>query len=300
MLKLPHMKFVEFGTKDGLALPGLLYQAKDSKKIAIYLHGNGSSSVFYDQTENRDLPIELNKKGISLLRFNNRGAHIIKKLNVKTANVVDRKRFGCAYEKIKECVLDIDAAVAFLQKLGYQEFYLIGASTGANKICVYNFYRLKNIFKKYILIAGGDDTGIYYSLLGKDRFYRLLEISKRKINTGQGENLIKQLLPDEIFSYQAFYDIANPDGDYNCFPFSEVLTNTKLSTKSIFRYFKSIKKPSLVIYGNNDEYAWGDIHKVIKILKTYQPDFKYITVKNADHGFTGRKKELAGEISNWI
>lgn len=294
------MKFVEFDTKDGLTLPGLLYQAKGSKKIAIFLHGNGSSSVFYDESENKDLPTELNKKRISLLRFNNRGAHIIKKLNVRKTDGVDRKKFGCAYERIRDCVLDIDAAVGFLQKFGYKEFYLIGASTGANKICVYNFYRPKNIFKKYILIAGGDDTGIYYSLLGKDNFYRLLEISKRKINTGQGENLIKQLLPDEIFSYQSFYDIANPDGDYNCFPFSEVLTKTKLSTEPVFRYFQLIKKPSLVIYGDNDEYAWGNIHKVLKILKTYQPDFNYISVKNADHGFTGRKKELAGEISNWI
>lgn len=300
MLKLPHMKFVEFGTKDGLTLPGLLYQAKDSKKIAIFLHGNGSSSVFYDESENKDLPIELNKKRISLLKFNNRGAHIIKKLNVKKTEEVDRKKFGCAYERIRDCVLDIDAAVGFLQKFGYKEFYLIGASTGANKICVYNFYRPKNIFKKYILIAGGDDTGIYYSLLGKAKFYRLLEISKRKIKNGQGEDIIKQLLPDKIFSYQAFYDIANPDGDYNCFPFSEVLTKTKLSTKSIFRYYKSIKKPTLVIYGDSDEYAARNIHKVLKILKTYQPDFKYITVKNADHGFTGRKKKLAGEISNWI
>ena len=300
MLKLQYMKFIEFDTSDGLTLPGLLYEAKDSRKVAIFLHGNGSSSVFYDENENKDLPNELNKKGISLLMFNNRGAHIIKKLNVKNGDEIERKRFGCAYEKIKDCVLDIDAAVKFLQKLGYKEFYLIGASTGANKICVYNFYKSKNVFKKYILIAGGDDTGIYYSILGKDKFFKLLKTSKEKIEKGEGEELIKELLPDEIFSYAGFYDIANPDGDYNCFPFSEVLTKTKLSTKPLFRYFKSIEKPSLVIYGNNDEYAWGDISKIVKILKSYQPNLEYRTIENADHGFTGKKNELAKTISDWI
>jgi len=294
------MNFVEFDTDDGLTLPGLLYEAKGSKKIAVFLHGNGSSSVFYDENENKDLPNELNKKGVSLLMFNNRGAHIIKKLNVKNGDEIERKRFGCAYEKIKDCVLDIDAAIKFLQKLGYKEFYLIGASTGANKICVYNFYKPENVFKKYILIAGGDDTGIYYSVLGKEKFFRLLKTSREKIKEDKGEELIKELLPDEIFSYTGFYDIANPDGDYNCFPFSEVLTKIKLSTKPLFRYFKSIEKPSLVIYGDSDEYVWGDISKIIKILKSYRPNFDYQTIENADHGFTGKKSELAKIISDWI
>lgn len=294
------MKFIEFETEDGLTLPSLLYEVKNSKKVAIYLHGNGSSSVFYDESEHRDIPEELNKKGISFLKFNNRGAHIIKKLNVKNGDEVERKKFGCAYEKIKDCVSDIDGAVEFLKKLGYSEFYLVGASTGANKICVYDHYKPNNIFSKYILLCGGDDTGIYYSVLGKEKFFRLLKESKENIRDGKGEDLIKELLPDEIFSYVGYHDIANPDGDYNCFPFSEVLTKTKLSTKPLFRYFSGIKKPSLVIYGEDDEYAWGDINKVIKILKSYQPSFEYKTINGADHGFTGKKKELAKLISSWV
>ena len=294
------MEFVEFETEDGLTLPGLLYKAKGSKKVAIYIHGNGSSSIFYDESEHRDLPKELNNKEISFLKFNNRGAHIIKKLNVKVGENVERKKFGCAYEKIKDCVLDIDAALKFLQKLGYTEFYLIGASTGANKICVYNHYRPNNVFSKHILLCGGDDTGIYYSVLGKERFFSLLNESKEKINKRKGEELIKELLPDEIFSYKGFYDIANPDGDYNCFPFSEALNKAKLSTKPVFRYFKSIKKPSLVVYGENDEYAWGDISKVVDILRSHQPSFDYRIIKGADHGFTEKKSELAKIISDWI
>lgn len=294
------MNFVEFDTDDGLTLPGLLYEAKGSKKVAVFLHGNGSSSVFYDENENKNLPNELNKKGVSLLKFNNRGAHIIKKLDVKKGDEVERKKFGCAFEKIKDCVLDIDGAVKFLQKLGYTEFYLIGTSIGTNKICVYDHYKPKNVFKKYILLCGGDDTGIYYSVLGKEKFFKLLKESERKIKKGKGEDLIKELLPDEIFSYFGFYDIANPDGDYNCFPFLEVLTKTKLSTKPLFRYFSGIKKPSLVIYGENDEYAWGNINKVINILKSYQLEFEYRSIKGADHGFVGKKKELAKVISDWI
>lgn len=294
------MNHVEFDTEDGLRLPGLLYEVKGSKKVAIYLHGNGSSSIFYGVNENQDLPNALNKKGVSLLKFNNRGAHIIKKLNVRTGDEVERKNFGCAYEKIKDCIFDIDGAIKFLQGLGYKEFYLIGASTGANKICVYNYYKPKNVFSKYILLCGGDDMGSYYSSLGKQKFFKLLKASKEKIKKGKGNELMKELLPDEIFAYQGFYDTINPDGDYNCFPFLEALGKAKLSTKPLFRYFKTINKPSLVVYGENDEYAYGDVLKVVDILKSHQPDFNYKIIKDTDHGFTGKKQELSKIISDWI
>jgi pimeloyl-ACP methyl ester carboxylesterase len=294
-------KFVDFKTSDGLNLPGLLYEAKGSKKVVIYLHGNGSSSVFYGEKEYRDLPEALNKKNISILKFNNRGANIIKKFTVRKNGTEERVPYGMAYEKIKECVFDIDGAVKFLQKLGYKEFYLAGASTGANKICVYDHFKPKNVFKKYILICGGDDTGIYYSLLGDKKFFKILAKAREKIDKGKGLEIAPEILPiGEVFSYQGFYDIANPDGDYNCFPFSEAFGLAKISTKPLFRYFGKIKKSSIVIYGEKDEYAWSDINKVVTTLKKYQPNFKYEVIESADHRFTGKQKELAKMITDWI
>lgn len=291
-------KLVEFDTEDGLTLPGLLYEAKNSKKIAIFLHGNGSSSVFYGKSKYKDLPEELNNKNISLLKFNNRGANVIKRLDVKKNGDVERKRFGCAYEIIKECVFDIDGALKFVKSLGYEEFYLIGVSTGANKICVYNHFKPENEFSKYALICGGDDTGIYHNILGTKTFFEILEKSKYKNENGEGEEISPELLKfNEIFSYQGFYDIANPDGDYNCFPFSEALGVAKLSTKPLFRYYKEINKPSTVIYGDNDEYAYGQSSKLVKILSLLKPEFKYEVIKGADHGFTGKQNELATLIS---
>lgn len=267
----------------------------------IHLHGNGSSSVFYHDDELREFAEVLKKAGISLLTFNNRGAHYIKKLDVeKKDGTSDRKRFGMAYEIIKECVFDIDAAIAFLERKGYREFYLIGHSTGANKICVYNYYKPKNKISKYILAGGGDDTGLYYDELGKDKFMKLLKEAKRKIKQGKGEDIICGLLPNEIFSYQGFYDIANPDGDYNTFPFLEAMNKAKLSTKPLFAYFNSIKKPTFAVYGENDEYQYGDVARVVNILKKQRPDFSYKIIKDADHGFTGKQKELAETVVNWL
>ncbi|MEK7542959.1 MAG: DUF1749 domain-containing protein [Patescibacteria group bacterium] len=293
-------EFIEFQTKDGLTLPGLLYKAKKRRAVAIFLHGNGSSSVFYNEAKNRILASALAEKNISTLYFNNRGAHIIKNLHVRHGKKDERKRFGMAYEKIKGCVADIDGTVSFLKKRGYREFYLMGASTGANKICVYNFYKPKNDIKKYILLCGGDDTGIYYDILGKSRFWKLLSEAKKKIKAGRGGEIIKEILPDNIFSYTGFYDIANPDGDYNVFPFYEVLRKERLSKKPLFRYFKSIKKRALVVYGDKDEYAWGNVPKIVEILKRYQLKLDYRIIKGADHGFKGHEKQLAKMIADWL
>ncbi len=293
-------KLVQIKTGDGPILPGLLYETPRSKKVAIHLHGNGSTSVFYHDDQRDEQAKALSKKGISFLLFNNRGAHLIKKLDVAERGKKKRKRFGMAYERIKDCLKDIDGAIKYLEKLGYRKFYLIGESTGANKICVYHYYKPKNKVSKYILLSGGDDTGIYYNMLGRKKFFKLLKESKEKIKKGKGEEIITDLLPEEIFSYISFYDIANPNGDYNVFPFLEQIKNLKLSKKSLFRHFKSINKPALVVYGEKDEYGWGNIPKLVDILKKHKPEFKYKIVKGADHGFSKHQKQLSKIISSWL
>jgi pimeloyl-ACP methyl ester carboxylesterase len=292
--------FVQITTTDGLTLPGLFYEAPHSQKAMIYLHGNGSSSVFYSDDERLELAKSLNKKGISLLMFNNRGAHYIKKLHVTKNGEEESKYFGMAYEKIKECIEDIDGAVAFLKTKEYKTFYLIGESTGANKICVYHFYKPTNEISKYILVSGGDDTGIYYDYLGKKKFYKLLREAEEKIKKHEGEDLIKELLPDEFFSYQAFYDTCNPDGDYNVFPYVEEIKKIKLSTKPLFRHAQSIGKPTLVIYGEKDQYALGGGRKSAEILKKYCPNFTYENIKDADHALTFHQKEYAKIVTDWL
>jgi pimeloyl-ACP methyl ester carboxylesterase len=294
-------RLVEFTTKDGLELPGFLFGTKKPDEAAIFLHGNGSSSVFYHQESKKPLAEALNKKGIALLYFNNRGAHYIKKLSQTRGQKAIRKKYGMAYEKIKECVFDIDGAIAFLKKQGYKKFYLIGSSTGANKICVYNYYKPKNTVSKYILLGPGDDTGFYYDLAGKEKFWKLLDKAKDKIKKRRGGEIIPELLAhDLIFSYQGFYDIANPDGDYNVFPFLEVMKNLKISKKKLFRHFKSIKKSTFVVFGSEDEFVWGDVLRCVEIMKKYQPDLSYEIIPGANHSFSEHREKLAEMIVNWL
>ena len=52
--------------------------------------------------------------------FNNRGAHYIKKLNVIRKSSTKRRRYGMSYEKIKDCIKDINGAIKYLEKMAIE------------------------------------------------------------------------------------------------------------------------------------------------------------------------------------
>lgn len=78
-LKIINTKLVQFESTDGLLLPGLIFEPeKKSNKVAINLHGSGSSSVFYSLERADNFAKYLNKNGIAFFTFNNRGRIILR------------------------------------------------------------------------------------------------------------------------------------------------------------------------------------------------------------------------------
>ena len=285
----------------------MLFEADRSDAVAIYLHGNGNTSVFSSVRETNATAEALTKEGIAYFPFDNRGAHLLNKLNVVMSNGrIERRRYGCAYELISECVHDIDGAIKYLQELGYTTFYLIGASTGANKIWVYNHYKPDNAVSKYVLLGGGDDLGSGYHELGKEAFQDILHSAKTAVQEQQGEQPAASALTKTYgipFTQQSAWDTLNPDGDYNIFPFNEYLNDLRLSTKPLFGYFSEITKPYLAVYGAEDEYCYGDVPKIIEILKHHAnpvADAQFEIVEGADHGFTDHEDDVASMMAKFL
>src|SRR3989338_2367551 len=203
-----NLRLISFESTDRLQLPGLLYESnKKTTEIAVYLHGNGSSSVFYGDYKMNLFGERLVERGVSFFPFNNRGAGWIKKLDKTVNGEKERVLYGMTYELIKECILDIDGAIKYLKGLGYVTFYLIGMSTGANKIAVYHYYKKNNPFSKYVLLSGGDDTGLYYQEFGKKKFFPVLQKCREQIKKGNGKKLVPSyILEEPLISYQSLYD----------------------------------------------------------------------------------------------
>ena len=287
----PACRLVRFEATDGVTLAGLLYEPRRaSTRVILWLHGGGGAS--FESRRTNLLASIFIAHGIAFFPFNNRGAGVVRR--------ADDDLGGSAFERVRDCVADIDGAIRELWRRGYRDITLAGHSTGANKIAVYDHYKPRNRAKRYVLLAGGDDTGLFYAAAGGRRFHALLTKAKAMIKSRRGDEIAPRIPGQTLLSWRALYDVAKPDGDYNVFPFLEAITGTKLSRRP-FRYLRAIRKPSLYIYGDRDEYCFDDVPRCVAILAQHVSDrAEVVVMRDADHGFSGRENELGELIANWI
>ena len=289
----PLGRLLRFDATDGAPLAGMLFEPRRrSSRVAIFLHGTGGASVFESKRTNA-LAAALAREGLAYFAFNNRGAHVVRRLG--------RDLGGMAFEKIRDCVFDIDGAVRELWSRGYRDITLVGHSTGANKVAVYDSVKRRNRVKRYVLLAGGDDTGMLYEQLGPRRFHASLMKARSMIHERRGGELVPRALSSLPMSWRSFYDMANPNGDYNVFPFLEVLRDVRLSRKPRFRHVRGIRKPAFYLYGEHDEYCYGDVPRCVAILsEVVGPRAELAIMRDADHGFSGMEAELGLILAQWI
>ena len=267
----PACRLVRFEATDGVGLAGVLYEPNGGRASArppviIWLHGTGGASVFESRRTNL-LAAEFLARGIAFFPFNNRGAHVVRRAGDGLG--------GAAFERIRDCVFDIDGVVRELRRRGYRDLFLAGHSTGANKVAVYDRLEPRNRIKRYILLAGGDDTALLHDA-------RLLSKARAMIRARRGHELMWSPLR-ELMSWRAYYDVANPRGDYNVFG-------------PPWRQIKRIRKPSLYIYGDRDEYE----PDIPALAKQVGPNAEIVVLEDTDHGFTGREGELGQLIADWL
>lgn len=290
----PECRLVRFEATDDVPLAGVLFEpARASKRAVIFLHGTGGSSVFESKRTNV-LAAELTRNGVAYFPFNNRGAQVMRRAGNDLG--------GFSYEKIRDCVHDIDGAVRELRRRGYRDLTLIGHSTGANKIAVYDHYKPGNPIKRYVLLGGGDDTGMLYEHLGPRRFAAALTKARERIRAKRGDELAPPSISKLPMSWRSFYDTANPDGDYNVFPFIEAMRGVRLSRRPRFRYVRAIRKPALFLYGEHDEYCIDSASRTVAVLADAlgaKRNVELAILAGADHGFSGKEAELAQVILEW-
>ena len=287
----PPCRLLRFDAADGIALSGLLFEPRRrTDRVAVFLHGTGGASVFNARRTNL-LASELTARRIAWFAFNNRGAHLMTKPDFGG---------GMAFERIRDCVHDIDGALAALRRAGYRDVTLVGHSTGANKIAVYDHYKRRHSARRYILLGGGDDTGLFYTQLGPRRFRTVLRQARQR-------RASRELVPRSVsrmpMSWRSLYDMINPDGDYNVFPFLESFGRAKLSRRALFRHVRGIRKPALFVYGEKDEYCSGSASRAVAALSDAvgpRSNFEFVIMKDARHGFGGHEAELGALIGGWI
>lgn len=296
-------EIIHFLATDSIALTGFLFEPTEkTNRIAIFLHGNGNSSALSSLSLSEEMINELHKERCAYLTFNNRGAGYMAKLH--NAEIGKKVWAGTAYEKIEECVADIDGAISFAASRGYTDITLIGLSSGANKACVYCYLKPAHSLNGVVLLAGGDDAALYRQWFGEEFVQKLADQAHTTEESGAGADLVPELAEkNNVMSYQSFYDIVNPDGLYNTFPFDEALGAKRFGTKELFREFSSITVPLCVLYGERDELCMYGAEKTLATLATFKPQSdtaEYYTIEGAEHSFGGYEREVGSRIANFI
>ncbi len=273
-------ELVRIKTKDGLELHGLLCEPGNTDKVLIHVHswiGNFYENRFLDFIAD-----EINNKGIAFLTFNNRGAGIITEF-IKNGKY---ERIGGSLEKFEECIIDIKAAINFLNKKGYKDIILQGHSLSCQKITYYKYKTKDKCVKALVLLEPVDDANCAKGMLGK-RYNESLKIAKDLLKKK------KKVVPEWMRFYplltpERFLQVSDPESTCGrIFDFSGEL-----------KEIKNVNCPVLAIFGSKDDYQKNP-EKALEILKNKAKcDIKLI--KNGNHWLKGHESELGKVITDWI
>ncbi len=281
---------IQVKTSDNKLLYGLYLRSPNSKTILVNIHGTASN--FYENYFIELLARKFIDKDVSLLSTNNRGAGVYDAY----------QETGAAVEKFEDCPIDIDTWTEFILKEGYQNIILSGHSLGTEKVVYYmNNGKFANKISSIILLAPADSYGSHHILDGKTN-PRLPQI---KSLLKKSENLIKQGKGDIFLSRDAYgsRDGIMPksaDSFINFLgPNSKVLESLPFKTKKLDFYSK-IKVPILVVIGDQEEYTAIPITEALKLMKQKNKNTQIFQIKDCDHDFQGKEKELINIILNFI
>ena len=292
------MELINFMATDGVNLEGILYKASSniSEKIILSVHGMTSNCF-----KKRDIEIakKANEKGIDYFVFNNRGSEIVKYIEKETEGQPAKELAGTAYEDVLEGYEDIVGAIIKLKELGYKNIYLQGHSLGCTKI-VYTYNELINNDEteileniKGVILLSLVDIPMALKVYLRDNFKQYLDYAEKL----EHENKIYEMMPRESFihpiSVKSFLRYARDNKDIDFANYGKDNELEKLN---------NIQVPLFMRWGNDNEMIIQQADElstmVNNIITNENKNIDYID--GANHSYTGKEKELAEQIVEFV
>ena len=279
-------------TKDKLRLDGLLFEPNKKSKIAV-LHIHGMAGNFYENFFLDSMAKEYTKAGYTFLTANNRGHDYIADIK-KEGSKEQFKRIGDTFEKIEDCILDINAWLKFLKTKGYKKFILQGHSLGTVKAVFYLSKRPNHPFSALVLASPPDMLGLVRIKAEKKNFKRDLAEAKRLISKNQADAFLSSKIWDSYYKSASSYLNFFADGaKTDVFP---------ILRDGGFKALESIKIPILAFYGGNDDAVVFSPHKDLEVIKKHikDPQSKTLIISDAPHSYFKHEKQVALTVVGWL
>lgn len=283
-------QFIRFTTEDALILQGIVYlPSHETKKAYLHIHGMGGN--FY---ENRFIDVMADRIagiGYAFASVNTRGHDTISDFPIK-GDKEEYKRIGDAFEVFEECVLDIRAAINYLEALGYQEIVLCGHSLGAVKVAYYLATSSDARISRLVLMSPPDMVGLAEA---DDTHGEFTDIAKQMVKDGKGE----ELLPNKLWggyylSAKTYLDLSSRDYPVDVFNLYDEAKSSALEKVAV---------PTLAFLGEHDDAVIGDPRHALEVIRQKMksvPSFEANIVESAPHSYFGREEQMTGMIVEWL
>jgi dienelactone hydrolase len=277
-----HVELVQTTTSDGLTLEGLFLphhspvpptQAIDG---VLFVHGSGGN--FY-RSAMVSWMARVRDAGFATAAFNTRGHDIV-------TSGVHGKLDGNAYDILDECRFDLDAAVTWLTKQGYQRIGLLGISLGADKVVYYQAHTQDPRVAGVIAFGPVRLSHSYFLASAAAQEHRHnYERAKELVEAGHPDELMPVDFPNvsSLFSAQVYIDRHGPTERYD---------PVTLGNK--------IKCPLLILAGTRENHPrHQDCARDMYNAMRDRSSAELVLVEGATHGFPGRDDEFVDAVLQW-
>lgn len=268
-------RLCSFKTTDKERLHGLLFTPSNGRSDFALVYVHGVAMNFY-------LPPlatfgqELAKRSFHSFVINTRGHDWISRAGNLT------KFGGSAYENLEDCILDLDAALAFLAKGGYRRYVLIGHSLGAIKSIIYQGTRQRSDVAGVISCSAPKQ---FYSerIARQPAFRGLLDQAERMVAEGNGENLMSVPVGPTpgIFTARTHLNKYGKDDRFDC-----------------RRYARQLNCPLLAITGSAEPEFFHDYAH--ELAEAAAPHGSWSLVDGANHFYQRHTPEIVEIIHRWL
>ena len=286
---------IYFETEDNVELFGLLHKPNvETDEVVISVHGM-QSNCFKKRED--ILAKTINKAEIAYFAFNNRGTELM--CYTKKTDGSKTLNGGSVYEDILESYYDIKGAINKMLELGYTKIHLQGHSLGCTKI-VYSYNKLKkeksNVLdnvKSVILLSLVDLVDLQKYDLGIDKYNEVLKLAIEKENNNQEMDLLPLDSFDHPISVKTYLRYYRDNEEIDFAKFSD--------ENYTFPELNNIQIPLFLTWGEKDLVV-QKLDELIEFLKEkiINPKLNIGYIKDTDHGYTNKEKELGEEIVKFI
>ncbi len=283
---------LRFVTPKRYVLDGLWFGADRPKTGIVFVHGLGSN-VF----AHHDYLVPLAAGHTVVLYFSNRGHDRIagvKRIKRDAGKGYIYEQAGMAHEIFTDCADDIQGAVNLLLSCRARRIYLVGHSTGCQKIAWYLSGR-----GTHARIAGA----VLLCPISDYANARHDDEPKRKKAEAVARELVRRKKPHELLrsdlwrgpiDAQRFLSLYTPDSSEEIFTYAQ--------PGKIPRTLQKLKTPLLVIFAGNDEYRDRDTSEMAdwfrSNLRSRHAEIEIIP--GALHGFNGKEPKVTASVRRWI